>query len=62
MNENVTRNKIPEVALLFWIMKIVATTIGETGGDYLSMTLDVALFPKCLGWIPKEDNLTLRTK
>jgi len=33
--------KIPEVALLFWIMKICATTLGETAGDLLSMTLNV---------------------
>ena len=41
MNEEMNRNKIPEVALLFWIMKICATTLGETGGDLLSMTLDL---------------------
>ncbi len=33
--------KIPEVTLLFWITKIVATTLGETAGDLLSMTLNV---------------------
>jgi uncharacterized membrane-anchored protein len=33
-------NKVAEVSLLFWLMKIVATTLGETFGDYLSMTLD----------------------
>lgn len=32
-------NKIPEITLLFWITKILATTLGETGGDLLSMTL-----------------------
>ncbi len=32
-------NKIAEITLLFWFMKIVATTLGETLGDYLSMTL-----------------------
>ena len=31
--------KVPEVALLFWVMKIVATTLGETGGDTLSMSM-----------------------
>src|SRR5664279_868692 len=41
MNKETTRNKIPEIALLFWVMKICATTLGETGGDLLSMTLDV---------------------
>jgi uncharacterized membrane-anchored protein len=33
--------KIPQVTLLFWIMKICATTLGETAGDLLSMTLKV---------------------
>jgi uncharacterized membrane-anchored protein len=41
MDKESAVNKIPEVALLFWIMKICATTLGETGGDLLSMTLDV---------------------
>jgi len=33
--------KIPEVTVLFWIMKICATTLGETAGDLLSMTLNL---------------------
>lgn len=33
--------KIPEITLLFWLMKICATTLGETAGDLLSMTLNV---------------------
>lgn len=41
MDKEITLNKIPEVALLFWIMKICATTLGETGGDLLSMTLNI---------------------
>jgi uncharacterized membrane-anchored protein len=32
-------SKVPEVTLAFWIIKIAATTLGETGGDALSMTL-----------------------
>jgi uncharacterized membrane-anchored protein len=36
-----TANKVAQVTLAFWIMKICATTVGETGGDLLSMTLDV---------------------
>ncbi len=32
-------NKVPEVTILFWLIKIIATTLGETGGDALSMTL-----------------------
>ncbi len=42
MNDPSTRpglSKVPEVALTFWIMKIAATTLGETGGDTLTMTL-----------------------
>ena len=34
-------NKIPELTFLFWIMKICATTLGETAGDLMSMTLHV---------------------
>ena len=33
--------KVPAVTLVFWIIKIAATTLGETGGDALSMSLDV---------------------
>lgn len=34
-------NKLPAITLSFWIMKICATTLGETAGDLLSMTLQV---------------------
>lgn len=34
-------NKLPQITLFFWIMKICATTLGETAGDLLSMTLNV---------------------
>jgi uncharacterized membrane-anchored protein len=33
-------NKIPEVTLAFWIFKIAATTLGETAGDTVTMTLN----------------------
>jgi uncharacterized membrane-anchored protein len=36
-----TASKIPEVTLLFWIIKIAATTLGETGGDAVSMSLNL---------------------
>ena len=36
-----TLNKLPQITIFFWIMKICATTLGETGGDLLSMTLNV---------------------
>jgi uncharacterized membrane-anchored protein len=32
-------SKVPEVTLSFWIIKIAATTLGETGGDSVTMTL-----------------------
>lgn len=34
-------NKVAEVTVYFWIIKICATTLGETAGDLLSMTLNV---------------------
>jgi uncharacterized membrane-anchored protein len=34
------KSKVPEVTLTFWAIKIVATTLGETGGDAVSMTLN----------------------
>jgi uncharacterized membrane-anchored protein len=33
-------SKVPEVTLAFWIIKIAATTLGETGGDSVTMTLN----------------------
>ena len=41
MNEatKVTLSKVPEVTLGFWIVKILATTIGETGGDAVTMSM-----------------------
>ncbi|MDX2288439.1 MAG: hypothetical protein NW217_06420 [Hyphomicrobiaceae bacterium] len=37
-------NKVAEVTLAFWIMKILATTLGETAGDFLSMTLGLGYY------------------
>jgi len=34
-------SKVPEVTLLFWITKIFATTLGETGGDAVSMSMNL---------------------
>ncbi|NMH27907.1 hypothetical protein G6047_07675 [Flavobacterium sp. SE-s28] len=34
-------NKLPEITIAFWITKICATTLGETGGDLLAQTLDL---------------------
>ena len=37
-DEHETLSKVPEVTLGFWVIKILATTLGETGGDSVTMT------------------------
>ncbi|MGY3941461.1 COG4705 family protein [Aeromonas tecta] len=34
-------SKVPELTLAFWVIKILATTLGETGGDAVSMSMDL---------------------
>jgi uncharacterized membrane-anchored protein len=41
MNQDGERSKVPEVTLVFWFIKILATTLGETGGDAVSMSMDL---------------------
>ena len=36
-----TASKVPEITLIFWIVKIAATTLGETGGDAVSMSMNL---------------------
>jgi uncharacterized membrane-anchored protein len=36
-------NKVPEITLYFWVIKILATTVGETAADYLNSTLGLGL-------------------
>jgi uncharacterized membrane-anchored protein len=36
-----TLSKVPEVTLTFWVIKVIATTLGETGGDALSMSVNL---------------------
>ena len=36
-------NKVPEVTLFFWIIKIMATTVGETAADFLNVNLNFGL-------------------
>jgi uncharacterized membrane-anchored protein len=36
-----TLSKVPEVTLIFWVTKILATTLGETGGDAVSMSMNL---------------------
>ena len=40
-NQQETLSKVPEVTLIFWIIKILATTLGETGGDAVSMSMNL---------------------
>lgn len=43
MNDAVQRSlaKVPEVTLVFWIIKVIATTLGETAGDAVSMSMNL---------------------
>src|SRR5258705_746030 len=36
-------NKVPEVTLYFWIIKVLCTTVGETASDYLATNLNLGL-------------------
>ncbi len=36
-------NKVPEITLFFWVIKIMATTVGETAADFLSETMNFGL-------------------
>lgn len=36
-----TANKLPQITFYFWLMKICATTLGETAGDLFSMTMNL---------------------
>ena len=42
---HITLSKVPEVTFFFWILKIAATTLGETGGESLTVeaTFEVPL-------------------
>jgi uncharacterized membrane-anchored protein len=42
LNKNLNQllNKVPEITIFFWIIKIMATTVGETGADFLSFNLN----------------------
>jgi len=36
-------NKVPEITIFFWVIKVLCTTVGETGADYLNETLGFGL-------------------
>ena len=48
LTASLTATKLPQITLVFWIMKIAATTLGETGGDMLAQTLNVGYFVSTL--------------
>lgn len=41
MNMQPAFSKVPELTLIFWLIKILATTLGETGGDAVSMSMNL---------------------
>ena len=41
MDKNLAMSKVPAVTLGFWVIKIAATTLGETGGDTVTMTMNL---------------------
>jgi len=41
MSEKQILSKVPELTLIFWVIKILATTLGETGGDAVSMSMNL---------------------
>ena len=40
---NKSLNRVPEITLFFWVIKIMATTVGETAADFLSFSLKLGL-------------------
>ena len=51
MNSTAARwlNKVPEVTLSFWVIKIMSTTVGETGADYLAVDAGFGAGPTSIG-------------
>lgn len=41
-------SKVPEITLMFWVIKIISTTLGETGGDALSMSMGLGYLTSSL--------------
>jgi uncharacterized membrane-anchored protein len=48
---NNSLSKVPAVTLIFWVIKVLATTLGETGGDFVSMTLNMGYAIASLAFI-----------
>jgi hypothetical protein len=51
------RSKVPAVTFAFWLIKICATTLGETGGDALSMTLNLGYTISTVIFLPSSSGL-----
>lgn len=45
-SKNKKLNKVARITVYFWIMKVVATTLGEMLGDFFSMTLNLGIYYK----------------
>src|SRR3954452_24195872 len=43
--------KLPQITLLYWVTKIIATTLGETGGDLLAQTMKIGYLVSSLLFI-----------
>lgn len=49
---NAILSKVPELTLIFWVIKILATTRGETAGDALSMSMNLGyLLSTAILWL-----------
>ena len=46
-NSLIRLNKVPQIVLTFWIIKILSTTVGETVADYLAVNLGLGLGKTC---------------
>ena len=55
-------SKVPQVTLAFWAIKILATTLGETGGDALSMTLELGYATSTLIFLASRSPWSLRSR
>lgn len=46
--DKIIKNRVPHIILLYWIIKIVSTTLGETGADMFSMTFNLGYWETIL--------------
>ena len=44
MNKKAMLNKVPQITLFFWVIKVLCTTIGETASDFLNVNLNFGLY------------------